>query len=123
LLNTFVFFHIAEKVLSFSSLSPAFVFCLMLLSFLEIAKKTPHLDENVLPILFGFLEPSPTIVIMRKKTITIVGSLPLFPFLFPPFPFAGFQVSCSASIVATLASEAFGGIKLSLARRRRINSR
>jgi len=27
LLNTFVFFHIAEKVLSFSSLSPAFVFC------------------------------------------------------------------------------------------------
>jgi hypothetical protein len=38
LLNTFVFFHIAEKVLSFSSLSPAFVFCLMLLSILEIAK-------------------------------------------------------------------------------------
>jgi hypothetical protein len=38
LLNTFVFFHIAEKVLSFSSLSPAFVFCLILLSFLEIAK-------------------------------------------------------------------------------------
>jgi hypothetical protein len=38
LLNTFVLFHIAEKVLSFSSLSPAFVFCLILLSFLEIAK-------------------------------------------------------------------------------------
>jgi hypothetical protein len=38
LLDTFVFFHIAEKVLSFSSLSPAFVFCLILLSFLEIAK-------------------------------------------------------------------------------------
>jgi hypothetical protein len=38
LLNTFVFFHIAEKVLSFSSLSPAFVFCLILLSFLAFAK-------------------------------------------------------------------------------------
>jgi hypothetical protein len=54
LLNAFVFFHIAEKVLSFSSLSPAFVFCLILLSFLEIAKSTPHLDENVLPFLFNF---------------------------------------------------------------------
>jgi Mlc titration factor MtfA (ptsG expression regulator) len=38
LLNAFVFFHIAEKVLSFSSLSPAFVFCLILLSFLETAE-------------------------------------------------------------------------------------
>jgi hypothetical protein len=39
LLNAFVFFHIAEEVLSFSSLSPAFVFfCLILLFFLEIAK-------------------------------------------------------------------------------------
>jgi hypothetical protein len=38
LLNTFVFFHIAEKVLSFSSLYPAFVIGLILLSFLEIAK-------------------------------------------------------------------------------------
>jgi hypothetical protein len=38
LLNAFVVFHIAEKVLSFSSLSPAFVFCLILLSFLGIAK-------------------------------------------------------------------------------------
>jgi hypothetical protein len=36
LLNAFVFFHIAEKVLSFSSLSPASVLCLILLSFLEI---------------------------------------------------------------------------------------
>jgi hypothetical protein len=41
--------------------------------------------------LFNFWELSPSIVVLWKKTITIVGSLPLFPFLFPLLRFAGFE--------------------------------
>jgi hypothetical protein len=53
-LNTFVFFQITTKVLTLAYFLQLLSFAKYFCHFLEITKKTPHLDENVSPISLNF---------------------------------------------------------------------